>query len=196
VTADDKSNGYEEIATAFIAARGPGPAGVGASIVAEWSKQLSAGAAVLDLGSGNGVPVSQTLIDHGFDVAGVDASPTMVAAFRKNFPQARVECSAVEDSEFFAETFDAAIAVGLLFLLEEKIQLKLIAKVSHCLPSGGRFLFTAPEQTCSWRDAMTGRISVSLGRAAYQNALEAEGLVLVETFTDEGQNHYYSAQKT
>ncbi len=41
-----------------------------------------------------------------------------------------------------------------------------------------------------------GRISVSLGREAYQNALEAEGLALVETFTDEGQNHYYSAQKT
>jgi hypothetical protein len=50
-------------------------------------------------------------------------------------------------------------------------------------------------QSCFWRDAMTGRPSVSLGQEAYQKALEAEGMSLVGTYSDEGENHYYSAKK-
>jgi hypothetical protein len=63
------------------------------------------------------------------------------------------------------------------------------------LRSGGRLLFTAPSQCCSWRDAMTGRTSISLGYEAYQKALEAEGMSLIGTRSDEGENHYYLAQK-
>jgi SAM-dependent methyltransferase len=42
---------------------------------------LPAGATVLDLGRGTGVPISQVLIEHGFNVYGVDASASMIAAF-------------------------------------------------------------------------------------------------------------------
>jgi len=42
---------------------------------------------------------------------------------------------------------------------------------------------------------MTGRISLSLGYEAYPNALQAEGMLLVGTCVDEGENHYYDAQK-
>ena len=63
------------------------------------------------------------------------------------------------------------------------------------LPRGGRFLFTAPSQSCSWADAMTGRTSISLGYEAYRNALEAESMSLIGTHRDEGENHYHLAQK-
>jgi hypothetical protein len=42
---------------------------------------------------------------------------------------------------------------------------------------------------------MTGRTSISLGYEAYQKALEAEGMSLIGTRSDEGENHYYLAQK-
>ncbi len=42
---------------------------------------------------------------------------------------------------------------------------------------------------------MTGRTSVSLGYEAYRKVLEAEGMLLVGTGSDEGENHYYFAQK-
>ena len=71
----------------------------------------------------------------------------------------------------------------------------MISKVAAVLPSGGRLLFTAPAESCSWQDAMTGRISLSLGYEAYPNALQAEGMLLVGTCVDEGENHYYDAQK-
>jgi SAM-dependent methyltransferase len=192
----DKSNGYEEIAAIFISGRGRNHSGVGASVVADWSQKLPGRATILDLGCGNGVQISQALIERGFNVYGVDASARMVAAFRASFPTVPVECAAVEDSDFFGRIFDGVVACGLFFLLDAEVQRRLIAKVAAVLPSGGRLLFTAPSQSCSWADAMTGRTSISLGYEAYRRALEAEGMSIVGTQLDEGENHYYFAQKT
>ena len=172
----DKSNGYEEVASIFLSRRGRNVSGVGASVVADWSETLADGASVLDLGCGTGLPITQTLIERGFDVYGVDASPSMIAAFRARFPTTPVECAAVEDSNFFGRTFEGVVAWGLFFLLDAEDQRRLIAKVAAVLPSGGRFLFTAPSQSCSWTDVMTERTSISLGHDEYQNALEAEGM--------------------
>ena len=192
----DKSNGYEEIALTFISGRGQNHSGVGASVVADWSQMLSAGATILDLGCGTGRPISQALIERGFKVYGVDASPTMVAAFRANFPHVPVECGAVQDSDFFGQTFDGVVAWGLFFLLDAEVQRRLIKKVAGVLQSGGRLLFTAPKESGSWPDVMTGRSQFSLGYEEYRKALEAEGMLLVGTRRDEGENHYYLAQKT
>jgi SAM-dependent methyltransferase len=191
----DKSNGYEEIASIFIPGRGRNRSGVGASVVAEWSHLLPAGATILDLGCGTGIPISLTLIERGCNVHGVDASASMTAEFRANFPTAPVQCAAVEDSDFFGGTFDGVVAWGLFFLLSAEVQRKLIAKVAAVLPSGGRLLFTAPSQPCSWLDAMTEKTSISLGHEAYRVALDAEGMSLVGTYVHEGQNHHYSARK-
>jgi len=192
----DKSNGYEEVAAVYVAGRGRAVGGIGAATVAEWSRTLPPAATVLDLGCGTGVPISQVLIERGFLVHGVDAAPTMVAAFRDRFPDVPVECAAVEDSNFFGKRFDAVVSVGLFFLLDEQAQLQLIAKIAGALRSGGQLLFTAPRQICSWNDGMTDRASVGLGFDVYRDALEAHGLSLSGTQTDEGENHYYFARKT
>src|SRR5947209_4220157 len=113
------------------------------------------GSTVLDVGCGPGVPITETLINCGFQVYGVDASPTMVAAFQTRFPTTLVECAAFQDSDFFGRSFDAAVAWGLMFLLDAETQRKLIAKMAAALVSGGRMLFTAPAEVCSWNDAMT-----------------------------------------
>jgi SAM-dependent methyltransferase len=191
----DKSNGYEEVASVFIAGRGRNSSGIGASAVADWSRMLPSSATVLDLGCGTGVPISQALIERGFNVYGVDSSPTMIATFRTRFPTVPVECAAAEDSDFFGRNFDGVVAWGLFFLLDAEVQRRLIARVAAVVPRGGRFLFTAPSQSCSWADVITGRTSISLGHEAYRNALEAESMSLIGTYRDEGDNHYYFAQK-
>jgi SAM-dependent methyltransferase len=196
VAIPDKSNGYEEIAPVYIAGRGQNVSGIGASVVADWSKMLPDGATVLDLGCGTGVPITKTLIERGFNVYGIDASPSMVAAFRARFPAIPVQCAAVEESNFFARTFEGVVAWGLFFLLDADVQLQLIAKIAAALPSGGRLLFTAPKQSCTWTDAMTERLSISLGHEIYRNAMAVEGLSLVGTLLDVGENYYYFAQKT
>jgi SAM-dependent methyltransferase len=192
----DKSNGYEEVAAVYVAGRGRAVGGIGAATIADWSRTLPSGAAVLDLGCGTGVPISQVLIERGFLVHGVDAAPTMVAAFRDRFAGVPVECAAVEDSDFFSKKFDAVVSVGLFFLLDEQTQLQLIEKIAGALRSGGQLLFTAPRQFCSWTDRMTDRTSFGLGLDVYREALQTYGLSLIGTQTDEGENHYYVARKT
>lgn len=85
--------------------------------------------------------------------------------------------------------------MGLLFLLRGEVQRALIRKVARALKTGGRFLFTAPIQPCTWTDILTGRRSRSMGAEEYVTALADAGLVLVGGYRDEGENHYYDARK-
>ena len=187
----DPSNGYEAIATEFIAVRQR--SGVGVATVRAWGRLLPQGATILDLACGFGVPNSQALIEDGFVIYGVDASPSLITEFRRRFPDVNVACEAVEDSLFFDRTFDGVIAVGLLFLMSEDSQRDLIRRVGLALNSGGRFLFTSPAQSCTWTDILTGRESLSLGADAYKAIIADAGLTLVGEHSDEGDNHYYDA---
>lgn len=186
-------NGYEAVSGEFISGRTR--SSVGAATAREWAKVLPAGGDVLDLGCGSGAPISQALVDEGLNVYGVDASPSMIAAFRARFPNAPAERSAVEDSQFFGRSFDGVVLWGLMFLLPPDAQANLIHKVAAALKPGGRFMFTAPYQVCEWPDNLTGWRSVSLGAEAYRRIVEAAGLLLYDEAEDEGQNHYYFVRK-
>jgi SAM-dependent methyltransferase len=191
--ASDPSNGYEDAALLFLERRRR--SNIGAATVRTWCRSLLPGAAVLDLGCGSGVPISQTVVDEGIAVYGVDSSPTLCAAFQRNFPGAHVACESVEESAFFNKGFDGVVAWGLTFLLPAESQLELVRRVARTLSSRGRFLFTAPTQVCTWTDVLTGRTSQSVGDAAYRSAFDASGLSLVAEYVDEGENHYYDAAK-
>lgn len=188
----DSSSGYDARAREFMLRRDPA---IGVATVRQWARALPPGGAVLDLGCGHGVPISQALIQEGFVVYGVDASPAMVAAFHERFPRAHVACEAVENSGLFGRTFDAVVAWGLLFLLAADAQAALIHRVASVLLPGSRFLFTSPEQACTWTDMLTGSQSISLGREGYRTILAAAGLELFAEHQDEGENHYYDARK-
>jgi cyclopropane fatty-acyl-phospholipid synthase-like methyltransferase len=136
----DPSNGYEAIAAEFIARRER--SGIGAATVRAWARSLNPRTSILDLGCGHGVPISAALMDDGFDVYGIDSSPTLTAMFRDRFPRAHLACEAVDDSNFFDRKFDAIVAVGLMFLLSADVQDRLVRRVAQALNSGGRFLFT------------------------------------------------------
>lgn len=148
---------------------------------------------MLDLGCGSGFPIAQALIGEGLHVHGIDASPSMVAAFRQRFPKAPVACEAAETSDFFETSFEGIVAIGLIFLLEPEAQRVVIRRVASALKPQGRFLFTAPRQLHAWQDVTTGRPSVSLGADAYRRVLTDAGLEVTDEYVDEGGNHYYDA---
>lgn len=182
----DRSNGYQEIADRFVAARSD----MGVDIVRDWARTLPVGASIVDIGCGSGWPVATTLAAAGHRIAGIDPSPTLLAAFRRALPAADTACEAVEDSRFLDRQFDAAIAVGLLFLLPEAAQAALIARVGQVLHRGGRFLFSAPRIACTWRDTLTGRTSRSLGETGYRALLADAGLHLIAFYRDNSGNDY------
>lgn len=188
---DDASNGWEAVAQQFMAAR----SAIGLEIVRAWARALPPGGSILDLGAGSGVPLAAALIADGFMVSAVDASPSLVAAFRQRFPHAEIACEPAEHSRFFNHTFDGVMAIGLMFLLPAASQRAVIERVAKALKPLGRFVFTAPPEACTWADCLTGRTSLSLGAEAYDALLSEAGLCLIAQHQDEGQNHYFEAQK-
>lgn len=188
---EDASSGYEAFAEEFMAVRSAS----GRAVVRKWAASLPRACSVVDVGAGHGEPLTSALIDEGLAVSAIDASPKMVAAFRRRFPDVEVACEPAERSRFFDRRFDAALAVGLIFLLSEDGQRELIRRVSAALETGGRLLFSAPRQVGAWNDILTGQLSRSLGGEEYRRILAHSGLRLVDEHVDEGGTCYYEAQK-
>jgi SAM-dependent methyltransferase len=188
----DLSNGYDDYAETFIRIRS---SEVGVSTVRAWVRSLPTRARILEIGCGSGIPITRALISEGLDVSAVDASPKMVSAFQRNFPDIPVICEAAERLKGFDQPFDAAIAWGLMFLLTPEVQKAVIQNMGNSLNKGGRFLFTSPEKALTWKDSVTDLESVSLGAVEYENLLSLAGFELTAEYEDEGQNHYYDAEK-
>lgn len=189
----DHANGYETHAAQFRYWREQ--SGIGVATVLQWAQDLPPGAAVLDLGCGSGLPLGKALAERGFNLYGIDASPTLAAAYQQLLPQATVACEKLEDSDFFQHQFAGVLCVGVLFLLPQAAQCQLFSNVAAALLPGGLWLFSAPAQACRWVDVLTGLESVSLGAAAYQQLLQQAGLKLQQELQDEGGNFYFAAQK-
>jgi len=189
----DPSNGWE--AVALSVSDHLSESTIGVRTIQEWTRAFPAGAAILDLGCGPGTPRSKVLNDGIFAVSAVDAAPTMASAYQRRFPKARVACEPVEESSCFDQMFDGVLAWGLMFLLPAETQRSLIHRVGKVVNAGGRFLFTAPTQECTWADLSTELTSLSLGRSAYISILAEAGFKLIAEYTDEGENHYYDAVK-
>lgn len=164
-------------------------------MVRSWAREhLAAKARIIDIGCGSGVPVAQALASEGYEVFGIDVSPSLAEAFERNLPGYPVRCEAVQETDFFGLSFDAAVAIGLLFLLDPDDQKRLITKVAGALRPRGRFLFSAPRVICEWQDTLTGRRSVSLGEEAYVALMEAAGFRLGAFQMDEGGNSYFDGE--
>ena len=168
---------------------------VGVEIVQDWARSLPSGSTVVEIACGGGYPITQVLVDKGLAVWAIDTSPTLLRQFRLRFPTIPTQCASALDSDYFGRTFEAVISIGLVFLLREDEQLAFLRRVSEFLEPRGRMLFTAPVETGTWQDVTTGLECWSLGRVAYTRALERNGLRVVRTHVDEGENNYYEAEK-
>lgn len=191
---EDASNGYEAVAEEFMAVRSTS----GRAVVQKWAASLPRACSVVDIGAGYGEPLTSILIDEGLAVSAIDASPKMVTALRRRFPGMEVACEPAERSRFFNRTFDAALAIGLIFLLPEDSQHELIRRISGALKPGGRLLLSAPRQVGTWNDILTGRPSWSLGAEEYGRVLAHSGFRLIDEHdehVDQGGTHYYEAQR-
>jgi cyclopropane fatty-acyl-phospholipid synthase-like methyltransferase len=187
------ASAYETHALEFLDARERSQ--TGADIVARWSRELPPGADVIEIACGGGYPVSRVLLESGVNLWAIDASATLIERFRSRFPGVPTQCSSALESDYFGRKFAAAIAIGLLFLLEESEQVAFLHRVSEILLPGGRFLFSAPIEIGRWRDTCTGHECRSLGRVRYVQTLQDAGFCLVGTHVDAGRNNHYDVCK-
>lgn len=185
----DASRGYNDVASEFMAAR----TNIGVGLIRRWAHALSPRSEIIDIGAGHGKPLTAELLAAGHSVWAIDASPVLLRDLKSNFPQVCVACEAAEDSDFFERSFDAALMVGLIFLLDERVQARVLKRLQKAIKPNGKLLFSAPAEVGEWQDLLTEQSSWSLGCDEYRTLLEDAGFSLIATHEDEGRNHYYEA---
>ena len=154
---------------------------------------------VLDVGCGNGVPITRALLSAGHRVVGLDTSSSMLARFTKNCPAAFAVRGTVESCPFTDGLFDAAVAWGVLFHLNPEDAIRAIASVSRTLKCDAPFLFTAGDEDGfdakeSQMNGVTFRY-FSYSVDGYRRKLASHALTLVDVHADSGKNTYYLAKK-
>jgi SAM-dependent methyltransferase len=107
----------------------------------ELLQMLPAGARVLDIGCGAGVPWTQRLSAR-FDVVGVDISDAQVALARENVPSAGFIVGDVSALSLPAGSFDAAIAFYSISHIPRERHPDLLRRIGAWLKPGGLLLAT------------------------------------------------------
>jgi cyclopropane fatty-acyl-phospholipid synthase-like methyltransferase len=133
---------YDLIADWYSRDRGGGVGVAEALAVAATVRDRSR---ILDLGCGNGLPITEALVKADHRVVGLDSSTGMLARFRVNLPRTPVVRADARQCPFAAGSFDAAISWGMMFHLPRREQAAVFASVSRVLKPGAPFLFTAAE---------------------------------------------------
>ncbi|MEV0732959.1 class I SAM-dependent methyltransferase [Polymorphospora sp. NPDC050346] len=105
-------------------------------------RQLPAGASVLDLGCGCGIPVAKTLADGGHRVTGVDLSEVQITRARRLVPHATFLHADATRVAFPAGTFDAVVCLYALIHMPIDAQPHLLHRIATWLRPGGPFLAT------------------------------------------------------
>jgi SAM-dependent methyltransferase len=99
--------------------------------------RLPAGARVLDVGCGTGLPTARQLMAAGCVVAGIDISPVMLDLARRNVPEASFVRRDVVDIDASLGRFHAVVAFfSLLMLPRAQIVRTLDALREVLLPTG------------------------------------------------------------
>jgi ubiquinone/menaquinone biosynthesis C-methylase UbiE len=167
------------------------------------AQSISIGGRVLDIGCGNGIPITRALLVAGHRVIGLDSSSKMLARFRANCPDTPAVQGVVQSCPFADNSFDAAIAWGVMFYLNPDEAIKAIASVSRVLKAGAPYLFTSGDVEGGYtakEDTMNGVMFryFSFSVASYRRILGEHGFTLVDVQADSGKNGgtYYLARRS
>jgi SAM-dependent methyltransferase len=137
---------------------------------------VPAGGTVLDLGCGTGTPIAGYLLDRGFDVVGVDASPAMVQMCRVRFPEQEWVLQDMRALEL-GRRFDAILAWDSFFHLGADEQRAMFPRfAAHALP-GAPLLFTSGPREGEAIGSYRGEAlyHASLSPAEYRQLLVTNG---------------------
>jgi SAM-dependent methyltransferase len=112
----------------------------------ELQRRLPAGADVLDLGCGCGIPVAKTLADHGHRVTGVDLSEVQIDRARQLVPRATFLRADATRIAFADGAFDVVVCLYTLIHMPLDTQPQLLNRIAAWLRPGGVLLATTGSQ--------------------------------------------------
>jgi SAM-dependent methyltransferase len=171
--------GYDSCAESYAAARREDDSEQIACLL----EVLPEGSSVLDLGCGAGIPIARKLSER-HRVTGVDTSRAMLRLARANIPDARFIHSDILDVDLGDSSFDAVVAIFVLFHLPRQEHGRVFERVWSWLRPGGHFLVTLTEHAESpyiEHDFFgTDMYWSNLGLAEYKDLLTGLGFEIVQ----------------
>ncbi|MBV9519587.1 MAG: class I SAM-dependent methyltransferase [Hyphomicrobiales bacterium] len=142
---------------------------------------LPAGAAVLDLGCGGGHPVAFALSARGFEVTGVDSSPTLISLCRSRMPNQRWVVADMR-SLSLGEDFAGVLAWDSFFHLRPDDQRAMFPIFAVHAGRNGILMFNAGPRRGEAVGSYGGDslYHASLDAAEYRSLLDGAGFELIE----------------
>jgi 2-polyprenyl-3-methyl-5-hydroxy-6-metoxy-1,4-benzoquinol methylase len=151
-----------------------------------FTRLLPQGATILDIGCGFGEPIARHLVEQGFAVDGVDASPTLISICRDRFPD-RSWHTADMRALALGVSFHGLIAWNSLFHLSCDDQRSMFPVLRRHAAPGTALMFTSGpshgEAIGSYRDEPL--YHASLAPEEYCALLAAHGFRLVEHIVED-----------
>ena len=103
---------------------------------------LPKSATILDIGCGHGEPIARYLIEQGFDVVGIDASPTLISLCRNRFPDSDWVVADMRALEL-GKTYQGLVAWDSFFHLSQDDQRRMFFVLRRHAVLGAALLFTS-----------------------------------------------------
>jgi len=98
--------------------------------------------AILDLGSGTGIPYDKYLVKKGFSLTGIDISKKHITLAKKNVPEAKFIKGDFSKLKFKNESFDAIVSFYAIFHLPRSEHKTVLKKMHDLLVDDGIILIT------------------------------------------------------
>jgi SAM-dependent methyltransferase len=141
---------------------------------------LPEGGGVLDVGCGTAEPIGRYLIEGGFSLTGIDASPAMIEVCRGRLPRAEWVVADMRELSL-GRRFDGLIAWHSFFHLRPADQRPVLQRFAEHLSPGGALMFTSGpahgESMGQWHGEPL--YHGSLDPEEYRTLLERNGLTVV-----------------
>jgi SAM-dependent methyltransferase len=135
---------YERKARAWVADRTRQHSLMEKGWLARFTALMPPGGTVLDIGCGSGQPIAGYLIAHGYDVTGVDSSPTMIELARGNFPGGRWQIADMRTLSL-GQRFQGVIAWDSFFHLTFDDQRRMFPVfAAHAAPGAPLWFSSGP----------------------------------------------------
>jgi SAM-dependent methyltransferase len=135
------TDGYDQIAQRYLAWSALDPSPERMRYLARLLDLLPAGAEVLELGCGAGVPVTQALAER-CRVTGVDISAEQIALAERLVPDATFIQSDITTLDFPAGSFDAVVSFYTLIHIPRAEHAGLLGSIAAWLRPGGLLFAT------------------------------------------------------
>jgi SAM-dependent methyltransferase len=143
---------------------------------------------VLDIGCGMAEPIARYILEAGFRVVGIDASPSMIELCRARYPDAEWIVGDMRQLEL-GRRFDGLVAWDSFFHLGMDDQRAMFPRFAAHAQGGAPLMFTSGRAEGEAIGTCGGEplYHASLGAAEYDRLLIANGFAVRAHVTDDAQ---------